>query len=326
MDYGQIISQGWKITWNNKFLWLLGFFAAVTSSRANSSTFNYTRQINIGGFRPGQGESLGSALVALLCFALVVWFILLVVGLVAKGGLISVVDQIDSGKKLTITDAFSAGTEKIWPILGMNILLFLPLIVLVMAVLSLMGFALWQAMIEVLSSNALRGVTGSSGSQNDFETARSELDLFLVYFILVCCVSLLITAFLQFINAFAYRGIMLHNMGVIQSISHGWQVVKQNFGEVLVLSILFLLIGIGYGILTGIFLLPISFLAIIPLFESNITGEITLFSMLYQLGSNFCIGVIGAILVSVIVAWQSATFTLAYKEWTQKMLPRMPVS
>ena len=38
MDYGEIITRAWNITWKNKFLWVLGFLAALTSIGSNSNS------------------------------------------------------------------------------------------------------------------------------------------------------------------------------------------------------------------------------------------------------------------------------------------------
>ena len=48
MDHGKIVSDAWNITWNNRWLWGLGFLAALTGGSGsggggnsfNADTFN----------------------------------------------------------------------------------------------------------------------------------------------------------------------------------------------------------------------------------------------------------------------------------------------
>jgi hypothetical protein len=317
MDYGRVVSQGWKITWENKYLWVLGFFAALTSSRANSSSYNFSSsEMDPGMFSPEQMAALGGAFIAIVCFASLLGLIFIIIGLMARGGLITAVYKISVGKEMTLGQAFSAGRAKIWPILGMNILLYIPFIlmgvIIFVAVLMMFGAALGTAvsyetlMLEQLDPAALESVFAGFG-------------LLFVCMMLLCCVLMILGIALNFINAFAYRGIMIQNMGVMESISHSWQLIRQNFGEVMILSILFLFIGIGYGILTGLVLVPVALVGMAPLFGGMISGEITTVGMVYGLGFGLCLGFIGALLMSILVTWQSATFTLAYKEWVSKM-------
>ncbi len=316
MDYGHIVSQGWKITWENKYLWVLGFLAALTSSRANSSSYNFSSEMDPGAFSPEQTAALGGAFIAIVCIASLIGLILVVIGLIARGGLITAVYDISVGKEMTLGQAFSAGTAKIWPILGMNILLYIPFI--------LMGVIIFVAVIMMFAGAMGTAVSYETLMLEQMDSAAWEsvfagFGMVLVCMMLLCCVMVILGILLNFINAFAFRGIMIQDMGVMESLSHSWQLIRQNFGEVMILSILFLFIGIGYGILTGLLLLPFVFVGMAPLFGGMISGEITTIGLVYGLGFGLCLGFIGAILMSILVTWQSATFTLAYKEWVKKM-------
>ncbi len=317
MDYGKIVSDGWKITWENKYLWVLGFLAALTSTRTNSSSYNYSSsEFDPTTFSPEKLAAIGGAIIALMCFAMLIGLLLIVVGWVARGGLITAVYKISTGKEMTLRQAFAAGTAKIWPILGMNILLYIPFI--------LMGVVIFVAVVMMFAGAVGTAVSYDSFMSEQMDPAAIEslvagLGTAFICLMLLCCVLFILGIALNFINAFAFRGIMIQDMGVMESISHSWQLIKQNFSEVLILSILFLLIGIGYGILTGVILFPLIIIGMVPLFGGIASGEFTGVSMAYMMGFGLCVGIIGAVLMSIITTWQSATFTLAYKEWVKKM-------
>lgn len=316
MDYGKIVSQGWKITWENKYLWVLGFLAALTSTRTNSS-YNYSSSdFDPTIFSPEQIAAISGVVMALACLAVLVGLLLVVVGLVARGGLITAVYKISTGKEMTLRQAFAAGVGKIWPILGMNLLLYLPFI--------LMGIVIFVAVMIMFAGALGTAVSYDTLMLEEWDTATMEslvagLGMVLICLMLLCCVLFILGIALNFINAFAFRGIMIQDMGVMESLSHSWQLIKQNFSEVLILSLLFLIIGIIYGILTGFVLLPIVFIGMVPLLGILASGEFTGGSLAYLMGFGICVGILGAVLMSIITTWQSATFTLAYKDWVQKM-------
>ena len=311
MDYGKIVSDGWKITWENKYLWVLGFLAALTSSRTNSSS-NYSNSFDPETFDPEQLALLGGAMVAVICFAMVVGLILWVVGIVARGGLITAVYKISNGKQMTLGQALSAGTERIWTLLGMNILLAIPAIIFIAAIFGFVAFTFAGAGFAAIQQ-------GPGGSANFDEAFGAGIGLGFVFIMLLCCVFVIVSILLSFINAFAYRGIMIHKMGVMQSLSHSWDLLKQNGSEVLILSILFGLIGFGFSMLVAVIFVPIALVAMAPMIATSISGEMSAASFAYMAGAGLCLGVFGAIFSAILVTWQSATFTLAYKEWTKKM-------
>ena len=316
MDYGRVVSQGWKITWENKYLWVLGFLAALTSSRANSSSSNSSSSFDPNTLSPEELVALGGAFVAVVCVSMAIGLILWVVGLIARGGLITAVYKISSGKEMTLGQAFSAGVQRIWPIIGMNLLLYLPFFLIGMAAIVVVFMMAFGAMGTSIAAEANGDLVPSAES---IGAMMAGLGTFLICFVLLCCVLFILGICLNFINAFAYRGIMIHKMGVMESISHSWELIKVNFAEVLILSILFGVIGLIISFAIAVLFVPIALVVMAPVIAGGISGELSAISLAYGVGAGLCLGVLGAIITAVLVTWQSATFTLAYKEWTKKM-------
>ena len=135
----------------------------------------------------------------------------------------------------------------------------------------------------------------------------------------LCLLCLLIpfTIVLSFIQPFAFRGIVLRDMGIRQSIRHGWQTLKGHLGEIILLGLAFFLVNILIFIVAAAILTPVALLVGVPLIalsESNatiITGILAVLGIVVGL-------VIFALISAIATAWQSSTFTLAYLEWTGK--------
>jgi len=138
---------------------------------------------------------------------------------------------------------------------------------------------------------------------------------------LLACVLVPLGLLVLIIYPFAQRGLLLQKLGIIDSIRHGWQVVRSNVGDVILLVIAFVIIGILFGIATVIVTLPFAFLAVGPFLLDLIRGNEINFGATEIV--SLAIGAISLILVgaavnSILTAYRSATVTLAYQQFAQK--------
>lgn len=307
MNYMETLRRGWQITWNNKWLWLLGFLAALGSGGGFSSSTGGDSGVTTPGttpnIEPGMLAAIIGGAVVLFCIAFIVGILLWLVSLASKGGLITAVADLDRGQPSSFGRAFRQGWRKVLPLVGMTILLFAVVIILV--IILAIGFAGTTAAAigagASMDSNALAGLLGTAG------------------FIFLCLLCLLIplSLVLNLIYAFAYRGIMLRDLGVMDSIRHGWRVVRENLGEILLLGLLFFIINliIGFVAVMLMGLLGVSS----GMFSLLMSGGEPTTSQLVGAGVGLLAAfVIFAIVSAIITAWRSATFTLAYQQWTGK--------
>jgi hypothetical protein len=303
MDYGATIRRGWDITWNNRYLWILGFLAALGSGNGIA---NYSTNSNdFGQLSPEQMAAISAGLVGLACVGFIVGILLWLVSLAARGGLIAAVAGVDRGEQFTFRQAFSLGWAKVWRLAGMTILLF-GVIILGLIVLGIF-FA--------LSGGTLAALFGMGDGNNEGILAAG-VGILALCFISLCCLLIPLFIALNFIYAFALRGAVLRDLSATDSIRHGWQVVRENLGPIVVLAILFGLLSLLVSAVTAAILIPLGLLSAVPLILSG--GEVTFFQGL-SAGLGILLGVVVFALVSAVVTtWQSATFTLAYQQFTGK--------
>jgi hypothetical protein len=132
---------------------------------------------------------------------------------------------------------------------------------------------------------------------------------------------------MSFLYPFAVRGLVLRDLGVVNSIRHGWQVLRKNLGNILVLAIVFLVIGIVIG-LVGVLiagLLAAPFVAPIFLALIRETGISTPSILLAVVGGILFV-LVAAAVNSILVAFQSTTFTLAYQDFVSGKQPEAVLS
>lgn len=307
MDYGKIIGDSWRIVWNNKFLWVLGFLAALTSvSSGGNSGRNFSQQLEQGDISPDVATAVGGVILLLLCVGILVGIVLALVSLAAQGGLIRAVADLDDGHKVTLGEAFGAGTQAIWRLFGIGLLLWLP-------------FFLVIAAAAIAAAVAAGGFAAAAEMTSNPEGGFAALGFLAICFVALCCILIPVGIVFSVIYDFALRGTMLRQLGVVDSIRHGWQVVRTHVGEIIILMLILFVLGLLYGVLVGIILLPLGLLIIAPMAATAMSGSTPdLPGLMLLIGGGVCLGLIGAVLNSFIVAWRSAAITLAYRELTAK--------
>ena len=98
MDYGEIITRAWTITWNNKFLWILGFLVALTSAGSNGNSFQSTFDNSDFANNPELVTQLGAMAAGLACVGLII-------GLV----FCQIIKSLGYEKKVSLPSSFHQG-------------------------------------------------------------------------------------------------------------------------------------------------------------------------------------------------------------------------
>jgi hypothetical protein len=309
MDYIGTIRNGFRLTWDNKFLWVLGFLAALGSGSGGFSNTNFrmddpqSAQMMQEWFTPERVAAMTAGLIAFACIAVIIGILLWLVSLGARGGLIGAVAQLETGGgKPTFGSAFRMGWRRVGRLVGMTLLLYILPILLFIVV--FIGF------FTIAGGAALM----ANGNTDPNALAAGLGGLALVFICLLCLLIPVIIA-LNFIYAFAFRGIILRDLGVMDSIRHGWRVTRENLGEIIILGLAFIVVNIIILIVAAAILAPIALLFGVPFIALMDTNATVLQGVLAVLGI-----VVGLVVFSLIsafaTAWQSSTFTLAYLQWT----------
>ncbi|KAA3664584.1 MAG: hypothetical protein DWQ04_04945, partial [Chloroflexi bacterium] len=136
MDYGDLLKRSWHIVWNNKFMFVLGFLAALGSgggSGGGNSGTNFSPSSSGGdefNLPPEFAANIeqywaefAGVLIALVCFFVILGIVFWLVSLVGQTGLISSAARIDAGEEATLGEAFAEGTAKLGNMIGLNLVL-----------------------------------------------------------------------------------------------------------------------------------------------------------------------------------------------------------
>lgn len=318
MDYGDVFSRAWRISWSNKWLFVLGFLAALGSgSSGGGQGFNYSfgeEQVP-----PSVLENadrifalIGPVIGALICLGLILGIVMWLIRLVAQAGLISSVARLDRGETSSLGQSLSAGMSRLWSFLGLNILVYLPFWIIGAIFFGIGIFAFGAAV-----ASALAGAGGE-----DLGAMAGGFALLGICVLALACLLIPLYALASVVYAFAQRGIVLQDMGVTQSIGHAWRFIRENVGDILLLIIFLIVISVIYGALVSVVLIPLGFLALGPAMLDLIAGvQLQAIDVAFAIGGAIILGIVGALLNAVFIAFRSAAVTLAY----QDLLGKSPV-
>jgi hypothetical protein len=299
MDFGKVLSRAWQITWRWKVLWILGFLASLGRGWGGGN-INYSFDSNDWG-RTYYGfevpPAIISLLVAIACVAILIGIALWVISVMARGGLIAGVQQVEDKGSTGFREAWRVGVKRFWTLFGISILTALPILILVV-----LGIAALVLLIigtvGVFDTSEAAGITGIIASVLCGGT--------------LCCGAILLAIVLDQIRVYAERAAILEGLGWIEAFKRGWQVLKENLGPTIILWVLFLLIGLAVGavIFGGIMVTIMPLFALLANVEPGpwIVAPICLGGLLAM--------IVFALIGSVIETFTSATWTLAYRELT----------
>lgn len=327
MDYGKIISESWSLLWKNKILWVFGFLAALggggggSGFNGNFSGSNF--QFPSGGNGPSDAttnqfdklfEAFGArdlalslnetaALVgistalflAIIAALFVIGIVLWLVGLVARAGLISAVVADQNGKPITWSHLLTDGPRHLWRLVGLKIVLYIVPILLFFGTFAFMFGSIFLSF---------------AGASGDFSQPPAFLGLMPIIICGFACIGIPLMIALQIVDGYAFRGIVMDELGIVDSIKRGWCVGLDNLGSTIVLGIIFVLIGIAFAVVLAIVLLvPFGLI-----FAFGAEPSIGFFT---TIGITALVILLGAAVVNTFcVGLQSIAFSKLYLEFT----------
>ena len=318
MDFGQILSRGWNIVWQNKWMWLLGLLAALSGAanggRSNALNTRFSNPQELQEFLGMDSSQWEAALernlnqfigvaVGLVSLLVLIGIALWLLSHAARAGMIKAAVALDKGQAMTWREALGGGWRYVLRLVLMNLALAAPIVVLVVAVAVVLGGAF--------------GAAFAGGLTDDYAALFRALGATLACLTPLVCVGVLLGLALQFIGAFGYRGIVLRDLGVWDGIRHGWQVFRSRLGDSILLGLIFGVIGFVWSLAIGAILGGLALAGSAQFWLDAVAGRtITAGQFASVLGVGLLLGILTAVFNSILVAWRSSSVTLAYLEFT----------
>jgi len=297
MNYSDLLSEAFRLTWRNRYLWFFGFFVVGGGGSFNFPA-NVGRQEMQDPFGPDAGaldwisNNLVLFLTAVISVVVVLALIFLVLSMISHGALAESIAALHRGETRGFGSAFRAGTANFWRVLGLKVLFFL----------IALGLMLLIFLPVVLGGLAAFSLTDSTG----LRVLAVALGVIFVFVALV-------VVFLPFaiINQYALRELVVSRRRIMESIAGGFGLFRSNIGRSLLVWLIQLAVMLGLGI---------AMLVVLVIFGAILLGPAIALFATEHATAGVVAGVVGGILFLVPVfvisgavgAFNHAYWTLAY--------------
>jgi len=291
-------------------LWFLGFLTALLAGAVNlpALPIDLPPGVLVPGELPllDEGNSrLAAALVTLLCILVVLAIILAVVGVIAQGGLIAGVGQIEEQGSTSFGQAWSAAARRFWALLGLRIVLALPVLGLVVLAVVLLGGSLLPVAIAVLRGE----------ESPDLGSAGTSLLLLLCSGCVMICAIVIYGVLASALQTFGERAILLEDLGVISGLRRGWEVFISNLFNVILLALVLIVLNALFSLITGLVLTALALPATIGGLMSSLSEEGPQTStIIFTVLMFVLIALISALISALVATFGSAVWTIAYRQ------------
>lgn len=308
MNYEGLLRRTWNVVWNNKFLIILGSLVALGTGGGGGSNFNYS-QSGPGPSTPGGeyqlmpnipdnfGElqemfddlgrefeeevgipfrTFGALIFGFFALVLLIALALWVVAVIARGGLIVGVNEIETVGSSGFGQAWGAAWQRGWRLIGINLVPAIPTWIMLLVgggvFLTYFGSAVsWSdALEDLVYTGSGPGILIGMGTLG--------------------CMGIIVGIALDILRTFAERACMIEDKLVFDSYGRGWEVLRNNFGEAILLFLIQIALSIALWI---VLFVPSCLMA------------------MCCLAWPLLLAIEGAIKTYVLTMW-----TLAWREWT----------
>jgi hypothetical protein len=300
MNFGQVVSRAWQITRRWKVLWVLGFLVGLSSSISGGLNLSYRvsdTEMADWAYSLSRWPNATFWIVLIAGLTLVLLIALTVLSVVATGGLIAGVRQVEDEGSTTLRHAWRVGVRHFWRLFGLSLLVMLPAFLVTLVTIALLAF----------------GIVGLTNSGIDSTGGMAVAHtLSVVCGSLLCCILVPIGVALGIVTTYAQRAAILENLPWIQAVQRGWQVLRGRLGPSLLLWLIYFAIGLGVSVLLGLGALPIV-LALFALFQ--VDGATAGFVALAACAGLLTFAIYGLV-EAILGTFTSAAWTLAYRQLT----------
>lgn len=288
MDIGSVLSRAWEIIWKHKVLWIFGILAGCSGGNpAGNFRSQWQQQASpqVQQFFSQMPDwqialLVGIAILIILVLVIIVAFL----GTMGRIGLIRGTAQADQGAtRLTLGELFNGSLPYFWRVFLLNLLVGLAFAVVVIIVfvglaITLVGF---------------------------------------ICLIPLACLLVPIGWLISILIEQANNAIVLENLGIMQGLQRGWQVIRDNLGSIIVMG---LILSIGVSLIGSLIIgLPLAALIIPAVLAATTQSNQAMWSALAVAGIGFLVYLPFLLVLSGILrSYIESAWTLTYLRLTRR--------
>jgi hypothetical protein len=246
MNLGEVLSRAWQITWKHKVLWLFGILAGCSANGGSSgNNFQYRQEAQ--NLPPEvqriidrivENPAIIAGIIAIICLLAILMLVLSTIGQI---GLIKGAQKADQGaESLSFGEIWNTSMSYFWRVFGLFI------------VITLLSFIVGIFLVALI---AVGGIL--------------TMGIGLICLLPLVCLLIPVGWALSVVVEQAIVSIVLEDRSIVDSLSRGWEVVRANAVQYLLVALIVFIGGAIAGIVIAI---PI-FLIVFPVIFSMTIGN-----------------------------------------------------
>lgn len=299
MDYIGILKKSYQISIKNKFLWIFGILAGGYGGfQGFGGSFN---SFNSGGTDRGKIDKVinsfdfntfwshyAGLVIGLIVFFVVLGIIFTIIGIIFQGALIGSVAKIDADEKANFKTGWRIGWHHFWRIFALGLIygliVFISLTILIV-----------PTIIFVLIH---------------------LVPLAVIWGILIFLICLFLWIILGIISPYSLRFLVIKDSGIVESIREAWRLLRHNFGHIIVMYLLLMVVGMVVGV--GLLIAIVVILGIFALIGLGLWLLSPIPAIIFAVIAGICFFVAVAIFSGFYNTLTSSVITLTYRNLTKK--------
>lgn len=302
MDIGEVLSRAWQIVWKHKVLWIFGILASCNGANGSSTNYRVSQE---NGLPPQITEffnnnfpdwQLTLIIIGVIAVLLILIVLAIFLGTLGRIGLIRGVQKADEGApNLAFGDLFGGSIPYFWRVFGLNLLVGLAIFTLVVV----------GVVLGLLTTVATLGIGA-------------------ICLIPLICLAVPFFWVVNIVVTLSYNSIVLENLGISAGLQRGWQVFRENIGNIIVMA---LILGLGVGLIGG-FIITLPFAIIIgPAIVGWLSGSGKFFGGSLLVTGLCLVGYLPVLIVlnGILESFISSSWTLTFRRLTAPKVYPEPV-
>jgi hypothetical protein len=312
VDFGAIIREAWTRTWRYRYLWVLGFFAGGTAAMAGGSGGRDSVRWEARGgdlerFAPELsqfGQELGrwaeanvGLIAAFVMLAVVFGLAMLIVSLIAQGGMAEATVDLARGRDTSFGRAWRTGARLFWRYAGLWLLL--------------IGLGLVTAAVVIGAIVAVAILAGTGGPGIIAAVAVAlllALPMVLVAIAAAVAVSIVV--------AYAQRAIFTEDIGPAAALWVGLRLLREHPVNSVLVWLVNLALSVGAGIVATMAVLMVMFVLGMPGIGIWALAGLTAPTFGYLAGAGLVLLAAGLVVGGIANTFLWHYWTLAYLQLT----------
>src|SRR3989441_10856869 len=290
MQYWDIVTRSFRISWNHKYLWLIALFSGEGGAGFN---FSYNQRTTGTTVSPAQFQQQVTTWVndhiGLIVFLIVLWLVLVIaffiLAAVCEGATVRAAAEHDAERPFGLGWAWRSGVATMWVIVRFRLLL----LALALPVVLILAGLIFATAVSFINQN------GGAGAA------------LVVLSILLALASIPYFIYLFFLDRFGTRAVVLEQIGARAAIVRAHRLLFKRLGR----ALLVWLVAIGLSIALGILVACALAIVAIPL---AVIGAVLFASGSAPVWPLVVIGILILLPITLIVEGYLAALSSTY--WT----------